>query len=170
MSGYEAKRASRDLARFFRGTNPEDLHPADRLHLCAAMINHMFPGSRLEERLYEQHVTVPEACMEWEAAHGGEKEVLSTEGEAPASPSTKLVDWWNGRTDWIWEQMRSGDRGAFFKWEQLVWQELSMWEKIGKKVSPSELDFMSNRRGFSQVQRDFLIEGLKVIDLWDEED
>ena len=95
---------------------------------------------------------------------------MSQTGEPPPSPSKKLADWWNGRTDWIWERMRTGDRDTYFKWEQLVWQELWMWENIGKRVSPSQMDFMVNRRGFSKVQRDFLIEGLKVIELWDEED
>lgn len=84
--------------------------------------------------------------------------------------SEKLVDWWNHKLfEIILVRIRLSDdpKDTFFFWGQLVWQELRMWESIGKSVNSGDLDFIVNRRGFSMFQRQFLIEGLENLGLWE---
>lgn len=56
-----------------------------------------------------------------------------------------------------------------FSWTQLVHQEVIMWSQLGKAVDQTELDELSDRRGFNQVQRRFLKEFLVEAKLWKEE-
>lgn len=80
----------------------------------------------------------------------------------------KLIEWWNSQIDRINSHIDDNQHRnhTYFHWDQLIHQELRMWATLGKPVTPSDLDFMVNRRGFSDVQRDFLIEGLEVMGLW----
>lgn len=83
--------------------------------------------------------------------------------------SEKLVDWWNGQLEKI--QARIDDESLIkdyrFKWGQLIFQELDMWEVLGNPVyGDGGLDFIVNRRGFTEFQRDFLVRGLKHLGLW----
>jgi len=165
MSGTAAKKAVLEFRRMVQETNPSGIHPTDRTVILCGLIRHLFPDTRLYERLLGQPENDEQACAAWEEEHK-EGPVLGQKWELPQSPSRELVDWWNSRTGWIWEQMRTGDTDTCFKWEHLVWQELWMWEKLGEKVAPEDLDWMAQHRGFSPVQKDFLIEGLEVIGLW----
>lgn len=78
--------------------------------------------------------------------------------------SRALVEWWNARAAKI--EACCSTREEAFSWGQLVWQELEMWERIGKPVGESEVDFMVRRRGFTVEQKVFLTEGLKALNLW----
>ena len=103
--------------------------------------------------------------------------VVDHEGELYDIPSlflmnrdayVKLADWWNDHIDLINQHIQEGKHRnhTFFHWDQLVWQELAMWVKLDKKVTRKDLDFIVNRRGFSPVQEEFLIESLKHIGFW----
>lgn len=58
-----------------------------------------------------------------------------------------------------------------FKWNQLVWQEILMWNSLGELVTESEFHSLCNLRGFSLAQRRYLREMLEFMDLkgWEDE-
>ena len=78
----------------------------------------------------------------------------------------KAITKWN--KDCIGFKLDSSDKDSFFKWNQLVWQEIDMWCRRGNKVSPSEVAWLSQRRGFSEQQKNYLVEMLKYLGLWEE--
>jgi hypothetical protein len=85
-----------------------------------------------------------------------------------------LVEWWNERIPTIENRIREVGAEPYepesvWSWGQLVWQELVMWNQIGKPVNNADMDFMIRRRSFTPYQRDFLIEGLTHLKLWDPE-
>lgn len=53
-----------------------------------------------------------------------------------------------------------------FKWEQLVMQELRMWVSIGKEVTPSDVDFYVQRRGFTSQMLEFILVCLSAVGLY----
>lgn len=56
------------------------------------------------------------------------------------------------------------DPYADFKWRQLVNQEGAMYAALGV-VDQGDFDFICRRRGFNQIQRSFLADGLNAIGL-----
>ena len=80
----------------------------------------------------------------------------------------KLANWWNARADGITERIKDGvdPKDTTFRWSVLVWQELEMWESMGRQVNTEDLGFIVSRREFTPFQKDFLIEGLKHLGLW----
>lgn len=78
---------------------------------------------------------------------------------------TKAVKWWNERIPYITERIKEDkDKDSMFKWKQLVWQEIRMYCRIGR-VDRIELSDLCDRRGFNNVQRAFLEEALKHVEL-----
>lgn len=68
---------------------------------------------------------------------------------------------WNSDLDWIIKQIdldEETDKNASFKWSQLVQQEIRMWAGVAEPVSMNEINALSERRGFSRVQRQYLID------------
>lgn len=57
------------------------------------------------------------------------------------------------------------DPQIVFKWNQLVWQEILMWNSLGDPVTQSDFLFICDRRGFSLVQRRYLEEMLEFMKL-----
>ena len=53
----------------------------------------------------------------------------------------------------------------FFKWNQLIMQEVRMWINLNKSVDQEEFDFISNRRGFDTDMCKFLEDALEYIGL-----
>lgn len=52
-----------------------------------------------------------------------------------------------------------------FKWNQLVWQEILMWNSLDEPVDQFDFLFICDRGGFSLVQRRYLEEMLEFINL-----
>lgn len=52
-----------------------------------------------------------------------------------------------------------------FKWNQLVWQEILMWNSLDEQVTQSDFLFICDRRGFSLAQRRYLEEMLEFMNL-----
>lgn len=52
-----------------------------------------------------------------------------------------------------------------FKWNQLMWQEILMWNSLGEMVTQSDFLFICDRRGFSLAQRRYLEEMLEFMKL-----
>lgn len=78
----------------------------------------------------------------------------------------KYVEWWNNEI--VPELLRlSFTEQDIFKWE-LVKQEINMWIHIDKPVGEDEISWMSDRRGFSPLQRGMLVEAMKVVGLYSE--
>lgn len=68
----------------------------------------------------------------------------------------KYVQWWNSEIvpsvltmDWM-----------------LVRQEIRMWIQLGKPVGIDEIEWMSVRRGFTDHQKEAIIDGLKLVGLY----
>lgn len=75
----------------------------------------------------------------------------------------KAADYWNQNIPNIEYHITAGDDP--FKWNQLVWQELNMWACLSRPVNESEFDDICLRRGFTQTQRQFLLDGLVLMNL-----
>jgi hypothetical protein len=77
-----------------------------------------------------------------------------------------VVDWWNARTDMMLDVVRRADDPdrEYFKWSQLVWQEIVMFIQLGK-VDADDLDWICARRGFSDLQRKVLEDALRHVGL-----
>mgnify|MGYP001614724932 CR=1 FL=1 len=52
-----------------------------------------------------------------------------------------------------------------FKWDQLVWQEIWMYCKIGEQVTETELSSLCDQRGFDLTMNIYLTNMLKYIGL-----
>ena len=78
----------------------------------------------------------------------------------------KISDWWNDNVVPLIMQIDTSDDMAIWKWTQLVKQELSMWIRIGDMVDRMEIEWICSRRGFDSEQKETLIEGLKLVDLF----
>jgi len=79
----------------------------------------------------------------------------------------KAVAWWNERVESVILpdiQNQEDQRMAAFKWGQLVWQEIMMFIDLGE-VREGEIDWLTQRRGFSPLQRQFLEDALKHLGL-----
>jgi hypothetical protein len=81
----------------------------------------------------------------------------------------KINKYWNDRLLFIQEQARlqfdGGDVSSYTQWGQYVSQEMLMWCKIGEIISKEEFINLCNRRGFNNVQVDFLREFLYQVGL-----
>jgi len=62
------------------------------------------------------------------------------------------------------------DEMIVFKWNQLVWQEILMWNSLDEPVSKDDYLFICDRRGFSTKQRRYLEEMLEFMKLKDWKD
>jgi len=80
----------------------------------------------------------------------------------------RAVEFWNSRAKDICVaiEMSENRDNLEFKWQQLVWQELLMWARLGKSVTEEEFLEICIRRGFDATQRNFLVAGLRYIGLW----
>ena len=78
----------------------------------------------------------------------------------------KFAEWWNDNVVPLIMQIDTSDDMAIWKWTQLVKQELSMWIRIGNMVDRMEIEWICSRRGFDSEQKETLIEGLKLVDLF----
>lgn len=76
-------------------------------------------------------------------------------------------DWWNNKIVPELKSMTWCD-DDIFKWNQLVRQEIEMWIRLNRPVGLDEVTWMSDRRGFSPKQRMVLVEGLKLVGLYTE--
>lgn len=73
-----------------------------------------------------------------------------------------MIRYWNNNVNNINQAIDSSqDTFEAFKWTQLVWQEMWMWIKLGKKVSLAEFEEMCKTRGFDEKMRIFLCEFLR---------
>jgi hypothetical protein len=61
------------------------------------------------------------------------------------------------------------EESIYFKWT-LVKQEIVMWISIGKMVDMTELNWMSERRGFDEQQKTCLMDMLVLCDLFGEKE
>ena len=80
------------------------------------------------------------------------------------SDEQKLIWWNNHASHWNANLPRMrlmydecDDEDIRFKWT-LIKQEIEMFMQIAKYVSISDIDWLSDRRGFTQAQKDFLID------------
>lgn len=82
----------------------------------------------------------------------------------------KIVAWWNEQIPMMEADIKSSaDPSAeTFKWSQLVWQEIAMYNQIGEQVDADEFDWLCKRRGFSDLQRKTLAEALALTGLYKE--
>ena len=78
----------------------------------------------------------------------------------------KYAEWWNGEIVSELLKLEFTDEDIF-KWD-LVKQEINMWIHIDKPVGMDEIEWMSDRRGFSPLQRGTLVESMKVVGLYSE--
>lgn len=77
----------------------------------------------------------------------------------------RAVKKWNNDVEWITSQLKTSD--DVFKWTQLVWQEIVMWIRIGDPTKPQEeLDWLADRRGFSETQKAYLRSMMKHVWMW----
>lgn len=89
------------------------------------------------------------------------------------SDEQKLL-WWNNHvTHWNANlpHMREmydecDDEDTRFKWT-LIKQEIEMFMMLAKVVSISDIDWLSDRRGFTQEQKDFLIDLVNATGIGD---
>ncbi len=74
---------------------------------------------------------------------------------------------WNDHVNELNESLSSlkdEDRqDAYFKWNQLVNQEIWMYASIAEPVDQKEFDDLCVRRGFSMIQRDFLVNAISFM-------
>lgn len=89
-----------------------------------------------------------------------------TELNLKQSRFDKISDWWSDNVVPLIMQIDTSDDMAIWKWTQLVKQELSMWIRIGDMVDRMEIEWICSRRGFDSEQKETLIEGLKLVDLF----
>lgn len=77
----------------------------------------------------------------------------------------KYVEWWNQN---IVSSLNTDemDSDELFKWSQLVRQEIRMWIRLDKLVGLDEINWMSERRGFNDAQKNTLIEAMKLVELY----
>ena len=59
----------------------------------------------------------------------------------------------------------AGTPDGEFKWGQLVWQEITMYTRLGEQVQPAEFEHLCERRGFTPAMRGYLREMLAHIGL-----
>lgn len=78
----------------------------------------------------------------------------------------KFAEWWNQNIVPLIINIDPSDDMAIWKWSQLVKQEIVMWIRIGNVVDLMEIEWTSSRRGFDLQQKESLIEGLKLVDLF----
>lgn len=78
----------------------------------------------------------------------------------------KFSDWWNNNIVPIITKIDPSDDMSIWKWSQLVKQEISMWIRIGEMVDLMEIEWLCSRRGFDSEQKQTLIDGLKLVDLF----
>ena len=71
---------------------------------------------------------------------------------------------WNRDVPWIIRQA-DDDPENYFKWICLLWQEIEMWIILGKKVGKIEFDVICKRRGFNDVQQQYIVDMLSYIRL-----
>jgi hypothetical protein len=77
----------------------------------------------------------------------------------------RAVRKWNNDVPFIESKCLSP--GDHFKWGQLIWQEIKMWISIGDPyLPPSELQWLSERRGFDNDQQEYLKTMMKYVWMW----
>lgn len=84
----------------------------------------------------------------------------------------KLTKYWNDNLPLMQKDVdinKMKDEHYYFKWNTLVTQELRMYNIIGKKVYEDDLlTLCKTRRGLSEIQINFIRDGLKLIKLYGE--
>lgn len=55
--------------------------------------------------------------------------------------------------------------GREFYWHQLVWQEISMYIMLNKKIAPNEFAWLCNRRGFTLEEQNYLQSMMQYVGL-----
>lgn len=75
----------------------------------------------------------------------------------------KFCKRWNESKDILKSMMNNGE--SAFKVNQLLFQEIDMWIRIGKMVSAEEFKHMSDRRGFTPRMREYLFASLLDVGL-----
>jgi hypothetical protein len=76
----------------------------------------------------------------------------------------KAEDFWQENISYINENAAlSSDQ--FFKWNQLVWQEIWMWCKSTKRVSKQEFEQVCSIRKLDEKQVAFLEKALKYLEI-----
>lgn len=87
-----------------------------------------------------------------------------------------LTEYWESRIPYIkkaieLEENKTYDElgcdNSVFKWNQLVHQEIFMFNKLNKQVELDELNWLCERRGFNSTQRQFIIDALDQVGLVD---
>jgi len=73
----------------------------------------------------------------------------------------KLFSFWNSKLEFIVSQIT--DESSRYKWMQLVWQELYMWTLLNNTVYSDEFEDRCGHKGFDDIQKNILIEGLGAI-------
>jgi len=80
----------------------------------------------------------------------------------------KYVEWWNEVIVPKLLDMKLSEDDLNWKWGQLMKQEFRMWICSDKPVSIDEVNWLVSRRGFNEMQKEVLIEGLGMLGLYDE--
>lgn len=80
----------------------------------------------------------------------------------------KYVEWWNEVIVPKLLDMELSYDDLDWKWGQLVRQEFRMWIRSNKPVGMDEITWISDRRGFDEMQRKVLVEGLQLLGLYSE--
>lgn len=77
----------------------------------------------------------------------------------------RVITYWNSNADIIIKDIdNSKDKEeAYFKWMQLVWQEIQMFCMQNQKSFKEEIEVLSERRGFNDVQKQFLIDITRFV-------
>ena len=81
-----------------------------------------------------------------------------------------VVEWWNARVDFMVQIIQAADDPDMehFKWSQLVWQEIEMFIRLGKKIKVGDMKWICRRRGFSAAQTQMLKDAMAHVGLWHE--
>lgn len=77
----------------------------------------------------------------------------------------RAITYWNSNAYSIIQDIdNSKDKEeAYFKWMQLVYQEIQMFCMQNKKSFKEDIEVLSERRGFNNVQKQFLIDITRFV-------
>jgi hypothetical protein len=109
-----------------------------------------------------------ELLVEWTRDNTTEPDLAKkpNDSDKPCLSETDRLEIIAKKWDVDWIRGQAGlDDDQWFKWDQLVWQEIVMWAKIGEIVTPEDFEFICNRRDFNLTQRQYLKDLLTLIDL-----
>lgn len=80
----------------------------------------------------------------------------------------RAVRKWNSDIPYInecIEKESTEDNHRGFYWNQLVWQEINMYIRMGEKIAVNEFCWLCDRRGFTLLEQNYLQSMMQYIGL-----